>query len=107
MGAEEQIGDLLDEILGESDVLARHAFGNFVVQTALEHTSYTRRCAMLMKLLPGFASMAMHRSGSLVAQRILDYCDDAGQNAAICALAQGEVDASLVDVACSRYGSYV
>jgi len=104
---EEAIGELLDEVLAETDELARHAFGNFVVQTAMEHASPLRRSAMLSQLLPGFAMLAMHRTGSLVAQRVLDYCDDAGQNLAIQALVRGEGAASIVDIACNRYGSYV
>jgi len=104
---EEQIGQLLDEVLPELDMLARHAFGNFVVQTALEHASPARRTAMLWKLLPTFAAMSTHRSGSLVAQRVLDYCEEACQIAAIHALLEGVGDNSVVEVACSHYGSYV
>ena len=37
-----------------------------------------------------FAALSMHRTGSLVAQRVLDYCDIAGQNFAIHALLSGK-----------------
>lgn len=106
--SEEQIGELLDEILAEAAILARHGFGNFVIQTALEHLSPARRTVIVSKLLPGFASMCLDRSGSLVAQRLLDSCGADGQHEAILALLRGEAHhTSLVDVACSHYGSYV
>jgi pumilio RNA-binding family len=104
---DEVIGELLDEILSETDLLARHSFGNFVIQTAMEHVSPVRRAVMLSQLLPDFTSLAMHRTGSLVAQRVLDYCDDAGQISAIRVLVQGQDTASITNVACNRYGSYV
>jgi hypothetical protein len=101
---EEQIGDLLDEVVLEADTLARHAYGNFIVQSTLEHMTVARRSAVLSRILPGFASMATHRTGSLVAQRALDYCDAQGQALAIQALYQ---QGSVVEIACSHYGSYV
>lgn len=104
---EEQMGVLLNEVLAEADALARHTYGNFVVQAALEHITPARRSAVLRQLLPGFASLAMHRTGSLVAQRVLDYCDAEGQDLALCALLQAEGESSIAEIACSHYGSYV
>jgi len=104
---EEHIGLLLDEVTTEAGMLALHAYGNFVIQTMLEHTSPARRSAVLSRVLPSFAALSMHRTGSLVAQRVLDYCDAVGQNSAVHVLLAGKDDVSLVDVACSRYGSFV
>lgn len=104
---EEHIGLLLDEVLTSAGMLALHAYGNFVIRTMLEHTSLARRSAVLSQVLPSFAALSMHRTGSLVAQGILDYCCAVGQNSAVHALLAGKDDISLVDVACSRYGSFV
>jgi len=104
---EQQIGLLLDEILLDVDMLARDDFGNYIVQAALEHASQSRQEGMRAQLLPGFASLAMHKDGSRVAERLLDYCSFEGQCVAIQALLQAEGESSLVEVACSRYGSYV
>lgn len=105
--AEEQIGSLLDEVLAEALPLSRHMYGNFVIQTALEHTSHARRSAVLTQLLPEFSSLTTHRTGSLVAQRVFDYCDAQGQDLALRVLLHAEGENSVVEVACSHYGSYV
>merc|ERR1719487_1697017 len=58
-------------------------------------------------MLPDIAALSMHRSGSLVVQRLLDYCDEDGKALAVNALLQGEDGCSIVEIACSHYGSYV
>lgn len=104
---EEQIGGLLDEIVVEADSLARHTYGNFPLQSILEHASPARRSAALSQILPDFPTLAMHRTGSLIAQRSLDHGDSKSQSLALQTLLQAGDKNSLVDVACSRYGSYV
>jgi len=104
---EEQIGPLLDEILPEAAMLARDDYGNYIVQAALEHTSPWRQLALQSQLLPGFASLAMHKDGSRVAERLLDYCTFEDQSKAMRTLLQAEGESSLVEIARSRYGSYV
>jgi mRNA-binding protein PUF3 len=103
--SEEQIGALLDESLAEADMLARHQYGTFVVQTALEHTA--RRSAILSQLLPGFPSLVMHRTGSLVSQRVLDYCSPVDQMKALRVMLDAEGENSIVEASCNHYGSYV
>jgi len=104
---EEQIAPLLDEILPEAAMLARDDYGNYIVQAALEHASASRQVAMKVQLLPGFASLAMHKDGSRVAERLLDYCTFEEKGIAIRTLLQAEGEGSLVEIARSRYGSYV
>lgn len=104
---EEQIGALLDEILEDAPTLARHTYGNFVMQTMFEHTSSVRRKAILQRLLPEFSGLAMHRTGSLVAQRALTYCEAQDQDQALLALLSAEGETSLTEVACSHYGAFV
>jgi pumilio RNA-binding family len=104
---EEEIRSLLNEILEEVESLAKHSYGNFVVQSILEHSSPVHRDFVLHRILPDIGTLAMHRTGSLVVQRVLDYCDCDGQRMAIQAVAASIEPASLIDIACSHYGSYV
>jgi hypothetical protein len=101
---EAQIYALLDELISESDMLARHVYGTYVVQSILEHMSPARRSAVLHNLLPNFVTLIMHRSGSLVVQRALDYCGREDQALVLDTLHKS---GSLVDIACSHFGSYV
>jgi len=103
--SEDDIGELLDEIVVAADSLARHCYGNYVVQTALEHASLARKAALFQQLLPGFAALANHQAGSLVAQRALDYCNAEDKVSAIEALLHESE--SLVETACSHFGSFV
>merc|ERR1711865_867204 len=91
----------------EADSLARHTYGNFPLQSILEHASAALRSAALSHILPEFPTLAMHRTGSLIAQRSLDHGDSKSQSMALQILLQAEEKTSLLDVACSRYGSYV
>lgn len=100
---EPQIADILDEIMEEAPTLAHHAYGSLILQSMLEHMPSARRSSLFMRLLPSFATMSTHRTGSLVAQRVLTYCTIEEQAFAIQALLQG----SVIDIACSHYGSYV
>lgn len=104
---EDHIGPLLDEILVDIVMLAQDDYGNYVVQVALEHASEGRKSLMEAQLLPGFASLAMHKDGSRVAERLLESCSSRGQKLAVHTLLKAEGGISLVEVACSRYGSYV
>jgi len=104
---EEGMKDVLDEILADAYSLARHNWGNFVVQSIIENTSPVFRQALLWELLPNLVTLAMHRNGSRVAQRLFDFCDIAQQRSAMEALIKGTETCSLADVACCHYGSYV
>jgi len=101
---EEHIGGLLDELMPELAMLSRHAFGNFVVQAILEHLP-ARHAAVLSQILPVFPDLVSNRAGSLVAQRVLAFCDTDGQRRAIQALLQSP--SPLINIACTNYGSYV
>jgi len=105
--SEAQLTNILQEITANSEALCRHPFGNFVVQHLLEHGSDARRRGVLECLLPKAPELAMHRTASHVVQRVLDHCDESGQNSLIVALLNAVAPNSLLDVARSRYGSYV
>mmetsp|Transcript_59529 Transcript_59529/g.153296 ORF Transcript_59529/g.153296 Transcript_59529/m.153296 type:complete len:465 (-) Transcript_59529:586-1980(-) len=104
---ETEIGALLDQIVADSEALCRHQYGNFVVQHLLEHGSALRRNAILARLLPDIPALAMHRTASHVVQRALDYSDEEGQAAIVNQLLWAANPGSLIEVAGSRYGSFV
>jgi hypothetical protein len=102
---EDQLDEFMGEILGNIESLARHRYGNFVVQSIIEQGSAWQsawRASVISKLLQVFPSLCMDRSGSLVAQKVIEICDD-DVNSAIERLNKE----NLIEVACSRYGSYV
>jgi len=105
--SEEQLASLIRELVADADVLSRHQFGNFVVQHLLEHGSMALRSHIAQQLLPCISELAMHRNASHVVQKALDFTDEATQTEVVtCFLRAGHPN-SLVQVACSRYGSYV
>ncbi|CAE7885837.1 PUF3, partial [Symbiodinium microadriaticum] len=56
---------------------------------------------------PQIPQLANHRTASHVIQRSLTYSDERGQAAVVQALLQGRDEASLINVALGRYGSFV
>jgi len=104
--SEERLVVLVRELIADADVLSRHQFGNFVVQHLLEHGAPPLRSSIAQQLLPCISALAMHRNASHVVQKALDFSDVAMQTQIAEFLEAGHPN-SLVDVACSRYGSYV
>jgi len=98
---------LLDEILADLEALARHPYGNFVVQHLLEHGSPSRKQACARALLPYVLQHATHRTASNVVQRLLEHADVGAQAAVADALLAGEGATSLEAIAATRYGSFV
>jgi pumilio RNA-binding family len=105
--SEEQLALLIRELVADADALSRHQFGNFVVQHLLEHGTSALRSSIAQQLLPCIAALAMHRNASHVVQKTLDFSDAAMQTEISACLLQEEHPNSLVEVACSRYGSFV
>merc|ERR1712070_558687 len=105
--SEHQMAPLIRELVADADVLSRQQFGNFVVQHLLEHGEMPLRSCIVRQLLPCISALAMHRSASHVVQKALDFCDAATQVEIVEAFLVAESPNSLLDVACSRYGSYV
>jgi len=105
--SETELGGLLDEIVAESGTLCRHPYGNFVVQHLLEHGTVRRQRDIMAQLLGSVPQLAMHRTASHVVQRALYYSEEEQRLAIVDAMLQAESPNSLVEVACSRYGSFV
>jgi len=106
-GDETQMCGLIDVIVQRAEELARHQYGNFVVQHLLEHGSSRRRTLVLDRLLPSLPHLSMHRTATHVVQQALNTCSAQGQHTMAQALLQAEGAHSLLQIAASRYGSYV
>jgi len=87
--------------------LARHQYGNFVIQHLLEHGSYARRALVLERLLPCLPYLSTHRTASHVVQQAMNHSSTQGQRKIVDSLLHAAAPHMLVQVASSRYGSYV
>merc|ERR1719189_1189026 len=105
-GTEDQLCTLVDQCIQHTEELSRHQFGNFVIQALLEHAAQHRREMILQHLLPFVPKLSLHRTACHVVQKALNYCNEAGRLAIAQELLSAE-SPSLVEVADSRYGSYV
>eukprot|EP00747_Dinoflagellata_sp_TGD_P166700 gnl/TRDRNA2_/TRDRNA2_189901_c0_seq1.p1 gnl/TRDRNA2_/TRDRNA2_189901_c0~~gnl/TRDRNA2_/TRDRNA2_189901_c0_seq1.p1 ORF type:complete len:579 (+),score=117.25 gnl/TRDRNA2_/TRDRNA2_189901_c0_seq1:242-1738(+) len=106
--SEPQIAALVDEIVSEAETLCRHPYGNFVIQHLLEHGAPDCRASIVRRMLPFASMLSMHRTASHVIQRALDYSDEDGQRQIVeTLLCSKESGFTIVDVASSRYGSFV
>lgn len=101
-----QIGDLWEEIVAESDSLARHPWGNFVLQHALEHGE-AYRSRIVEVLLPNFSTLPNDRVGSLVAQKVFDFVSTNDKALVLNAMLQAQGSNSIIETARHKFGSYV
>lgn len=104
---EDQMRGVIDQLVRRAEELCRHKFGNFVIQHLLEHGEDHRKAAVVERLLPYMSYLSMHRTASHVVQQALNYAGSEGQLAIVQALLHAQGDNALVEVAASRYGSYV
>lgn len=105
--SEVQLRAVMDEVASDSEALCRHPYGNFVVQHLLEHGSDVRRREVLKQMMPGIPMLAMHRTASHVVQKALDFCDEDSQGFIVASLLEAPSPNSLLEIAVSRYGSFV
>jgi len=101
-----QAASLLDDVVADAPALCRHQYGNFVVQHLVEHGSEERRSRLIDAMLSAIPAFSMHRTASHCIQRALLYGNDEGRDAIVDALLAEGANA-LVDIACSRSGSFV
>lgn len=105
--SEKQMSSVFDAVVFQAEPLCRHPYGNFVVSHLLEHGSSIRRVRILNQLLPTLPQLAMHRTASHVVQKAIDHSDEDGKRRLVERLLNAQSPNSLVDIACSRYGSFV
>lgn len=87
------------------EALARHPFGNFVVQHIFEHGLPERKSRCFQLLLPHVLQHATHKTASNVVQRMLEHADVTSQALIADAFLAGQHDLSLETIAATR-GSY-
>merc|ERR1712070_588730 len=105
--SEKQMSSVFDTVVSQAEPLCRHPYGNFVVSHLLEHGSSIRRVRILDQLLPTLPQLAMHRTASHVVQKAIDHCDEDCKRRLVERLLHAQSPNSFVDIACSRYGSFV
>jgi mRNA-binding protein PUF3 len=103
----DQIESLIDEILLEAEPLCRHPFGNFVMQHLFEYGSESCKDIIVQRIMFAIPKLAKHRTASHVVQRAIEFCSERLQQVLVSALIHGEGDDAFVEIACTRYGSYV
>jgi len=102
---EGSLGALVERYVASVDELCRHQYGNFVIQHLLEHGSDELRLQINRQLLKNIEVLSTHRTASHVVQMALQHSPVHDQ----ISLATGifGTELTLLDMAASRYGSYV
>jgi len=95
---------LLDEALSKADVLCKHAFGHYVIQSVLEHGTMRQREQVMEALCSDPLAFASNRNGCFVIEAAMSYCSAADQELFIDGLIRGGSD-KLATLARSQFGS--
>merc|ERR1719265_205219 len=97
---------LTDAVVSDASALARHPYGNYVVQHVLEYGTDVHRKLLVSALVDtGIAFLAQHRIASNVIESALGRVCSADQQ--IIGLALLAAPQTLLVVGCSRYGTHV
>jgi len=105
--SEKQMSEVLDALVVQAEPLCRHPYGNFVVSHLLEHGSSVRKVSILDQLLQTLPQLAVHRTASHVVQNLIYHSDEVGKRRLVETLLREQSPHSIVDIACTRYGSFV
>lgn len=103
----QQVASLVEELLPDAEPLCRHRYGNFVMQHIFEHGLQPWKDKIAGQIVSDLPLLAKHRTASHVVQRALEFGGDETQFMLISALVKGHGEDSLIEIACSRYGSFV
>jgi hypothetical protein len=103
----DQTAGLVREILAQAEPLSRHPYGNFVVQHLFEHGAQPCKDVIIQQIIGDLPKLAKHRISSNVVQKAIQYCNENVQLDLVSVLVNAEGEDSLVELACSRYGSFV
>merc|ERR1712083_634241 len=97
---------LLDEVLVEVDLLCRHSFGHYVIQSVLEHGTMRHREQVMEVLCRDPLAFAPDRNGCYVIEAAMSYCSAADQELFVDGLIGGGSD-KLAMLAQGQFGSNV
>jgi hypothetical protein len=95
----------VDEVLGGTEMLCRHAFGNFVVQHILEHGAPRHRHHVISVLCADAQRLARHRVASHVMKCALVNSAEEDKQSLVWAISPDQE--SLSDLAHHHCGSFV
>merc|ERR1711963_736671 len=102
-----QVECIINELLSDAEPLCRNPYGNFVMQHIFEHGSQAWKENIVEQIAWNIPHLAKHRTASHVVQRALEFGGPKIEKDLVEAFLNAEGESSLVEVACSRYGSYV
>jgi len=97
---------LVEAVVGEANALARHPYGNYVVQHALEYGNPAHRSRLVAAFVEsGIAFLAQHRIASNVIEKAIgQVCTTDQQTIGLALIAAPQ---TLLVMGCSRYGTSV
>lgn len=98
---------LVEKLLDDPEPLCRHQFSNFVMQHIFEHGAEVWKDRIIEHIVGVLPDLCKHRTASHVVQRALAFGGEKIQSKLVLTLVHAEGKTSLVEIACSRYGSYV
>jgi pumilio RNA-binding family len=103
----QQVSSLVEEALVDAEPLCRHPYANFVMQHLFEHGTPEWKASIAAQISGAISHLAKHRTASHLVQRALEFGGEEIQTTLVASLVSGKGEDSLVEVACSRYGSFV
>jgi len=95
---------LLDKVIAEADILCKHPFGHYVIQSVLEHGTMRHREQVMQVLCSNPLTFAFDRNGCYVIQAAMSYCSDEDQELFVDALIGAGSD-KLATLAQGQFGS--
>lgn len=104
--SEDMMAPLTDAVVRDASALARHPYGNYVVQHVLEYGTPVHRNLLASSFVDsGIAFLAQHRIACNVIERALGLvCSADQQSIGLALLAAPQ---TLLVIGCSRYGTHV
>jgi len=91
-------------VVAEIDSLSRHPFANYVVQHILEYTPAHRAQVVHALIQVGVPMLAQHRVSSNVVEKGFEHSDTENQQALAEAILS--TPQAIIEMACSRYGTF-
>lgn len=103
---------LVESILQETESLAQHQYGRFVVQSLLEYGTEEQKHRLAMSLLPNLWDLVQNRNASHVVEKALLYCSNADREQLAMGLlygnrVEGEDMDALLPLVRTQFGGFV
>jgi len=99
------VAALFDEVLGDTEALSRHTYGNYVIRHCLEYGLPEHRQWISQALCSDLLVTSRHRYGSRVVQTALQFCTGGDRSALFSGLLASS--AGLIDLARGLSGRHV